>query len=74
MVSLGPLYCHLPDPVNRCFRFLTRHNLPLLETICYAAGRAYTAYRIATRIFRPSLPRSPWLAIRLLVFAVRRMT
>lgn len=74
MASLGPFYCHLPDPVNRCFRFVIRHNLPLLETICYAAGRAYTAYRIATRIFRPSLPRSPWLAIRLLVFAVRRMT
>jgi len=74
MGSLGPLYCHAPSPIHLLVKFIIQKNIPLLDPICYAMGRAYTTYRIATRIFWHSLPQTPWLAIRLLVFAIRRMT
>ncbi|HOK90819.1 MAG TPA: radical SAM protein, partial [Candidatus Hydrogenedentes bacterium] len=74
MSLLGPLYCHLPGPLHKIIRLMINVNIPVLNPFYYVLGRAYTAYRIATRIFRHSLPRNPLQAFRLLLFAVRRMT
>ena len=72
MLHLGPLYCAGPGLARPLIRRLIRGPFPLW--LAHAVGRPYGMYRIATRIIREAIPRTPGALFRIAVDSVRYVT